>query len=172
MKKGFTLVELLIVVVLIGILSSIGITNYIRLVNNAREASLKNNMHILHIVVETFSVITLGIYPGGIDTKVKDVNPSLAGNPEGEKSIADGKRKPPFSQNALLLPHESFKNPFFPYENAIDNLFSGPPPVPPRGCVYYTGFKEDGGISSEGEPAFRYMITAYGTNGPLDLTLP
>ncbi|MEO0270797.1 MAG: prepilin-type N-terminal cleavage/methylation domain-containing protein [candidate division WOR-3 bacterium] len=172
MKKGFTLVELLIVVVIIGILSSIGIVNYIRLVNNAREASLKNNMHILHTVVEIFSVTSLGQYPGGIDTKVKDVNPSLVSHPDGEKSIADGRRKPPFSQNALLLPHESFKNPFFPDENALDNLFSGPPPVPPIGCVYYTGFKEDGNIATEGEVASKYVITAYGLKGPLDLILP
>lgn len=95
MKKAFTLVELLIVVVLIGILSSILIANYIRLVNTAREASLKNNMHILQVVVEIFSVTSLGQYPGGIDTKVK-----------------------------------------------------------------------------EGEPASSYVITAYGTNGPLDLILP
>ncbi|MEN3045462.1 MAG: type II secretion system protein [Candidatus Hydrothermales bacterium] len=172
MKRAFTLIELLIVVTIISILSVIGVFNYIRAVANAREASLKMNMHTLHTVVEIYVTISGGYYPGGIDTKIKDVNPEMADDPEGDKSIADGRRAPPFSQNALLLPHLGFKNPFKADEKAIDNLTSGPPAVPPSGCVYYTGYKEDGSITSEGEAASKYSICAFGAKKPLDLTLP
>ncbi len=172
MKKGFTLIELMIVVVIIGILSAIGFANYIYLVNRAREASVKSNMHTLHIVVESFAVFSRGLYPGGIDTKVKDVNPLLDGTDDGEKSIAGGVRVPPFPSNALILPHYGFKNPFKPIEKAIDNLTTGPPPIPPRGCVYYTAYRDDGSIANEGESAATYIITAYGADGPINITLP
>ncbi|MEN3043693.1 MAG: type II secretion system protein [Candidatus Hydrothermales bacterium] len=172
MKFAFTLIELLIVVTLIGILSAIGVVNYIRVVNNAKEASLKLNMHTLHTVVEIYATITKGHYPGGIDTKVKDVNPELSDDPEGEKSIADGRRIPPFSEKALLLPHLSFRNPFKPDVKAIDNLPVGPPAIPPSGCIYYTGYKDDGSTTSEGEVAVRYTICAFGAKKPLDLILP
>jgi len=170
MKKGFTLVELLIVIVIIGILVTISIPNFIKLINRARDASLKENMHTLHTIVEYYSVITEGIYPGGIDTKAGDLNNSVP-PPDNEKSIAGGARVPPFPENALLLPHLGFKNPFTSSEKAIDNLF-GEEPVPPVGCTYYTGYKENGEITNEGEPAKFYKIRAYGSHGPLPLILP
>jgi len=170
MKKGFTLVELLIVIVIIGILVTISIPNFIKLLNRARDTSLKQNMHILHTVVEYYSIITDGIYPGGIDTKTGDIKNGIP-PPDNEKSIAGGVRIPPFPPNALLLPHSGFKNPFISSEKAIDNLFE-PEPIPPSGCTYYTGYKENGEIANEGEPAKYYKITAYGSNGPLPLKLP
>jgi len=170
MKKGFTLVELLIVIVIIGILVTISIPNFIKLINRARDASLKENMHTLHTIVEYYSVITEGIYPGGIDTKTGDLNNSVP-PPDNEKSIAGGVRVPPFPENALLLPHSSFKNPFISSQKAIDNLFE-PEPVPPSGCTYYTGYKENGEIANEGEPAKFYKIRAYGSQGPLGFALP
>jgi len=170
MKRGFTLVELLIVIVIIGILVTISIPNFIKMVNRAKDASLKENMHILHTVVEYYSIITDGIYPGGIDTKTGDLKDGIP-PPDNEKSIAGGRRIPPFPKNALLLPHSAFKNPFVPSQKAIDNLFE-PEPVSPSGCTYYTGYKENGEITNEGEPANFYKIKAYGSKGPLPLILP
>ncbi|MDD5130223.1 MAG: prepilin-type N-terminal cleavage/methylation domain-containing protein, partial [Candidatus Omnitrophica bacterium] len=41
MKKGFTLVELIIVVIIVGILASIGLTQYNKVVEKSRAAEAR-----------------------------------------------------------------------------------------------------------------------------------
>jgi prepilin-type N-terminal cleavage/methylation domain-containing protein len=64
-KKGFTLIELMIVVVIIGILAAIAIPNFNALVGRAREASTKKNMHLLQTGAEDFAAVSSGRYPDG-----------------------------------------------------------------------------------------------------------
>ena len=52
MKRGFTIIELMIVVVIIGILVSIAIPNFYRLVDKAKAASVIANMHTTQVTVE------------------------------------------------------------------------------------------------------------------------
>jgi len=61
-RKGFTLIELMIVIVIIGILTAIGIGNYIKLMEKARVASVMANMHTTQIEVELFGTDSL-TYP-------------------------------------------------------------------------------------------------------------
>lgn len=61
-QGGFTLVELMITVIVIGILTAIAIPNFIRLQEKAREASVKTNMHTFHLVAEDYSVLSDGAY--------------------------------------------------------------------------------------------------------------
>lgn len=175
--KGFTLIELMIVVTIIGILAAIAVPNFMSTRARAKEASVRANMHSVHVCVEDFSIMAEGYYPGTIDTRVGDVLSSLGYILPGgwatmkpfAYSLADGRKLPPFSEFALLHPHASFHNPFKNSDNAIDNS-PGPPATPPSGCTYFTGFDATG-IKGDGQMATNYTICAYGRRSPILILL-
>lgn len=68
--RGFTLIELMFVVVIIGIITTIAVPNYIRFTKKAKEAVVVGNMHTVQLGIESFAVTQLGQYPQPADEAV------------------------------------------------------------------------------------------------------
>ena len=67
-QKGFTLVELLIVIVILGILAAIVIARFAGATKESKEANLKGNLRTLRAAIETFKANSKSnSYPPTID---------------------------------------------------------------------------------------------------------
>lgn len=55
-NDGFTLIELMIVMLIIGILASIAIPSYVASVRNAKEAVLKEDLHVMRTAIDSYTM--------------------------------------------------------------------------------------------------------------------
>lgn len=63
-QKGFTLVELLVVITVIGILVALAVPNMQKIRIKAKEAKVMSGVHVVQTALETFSSNHDGLYPG------------------------------------------------------------------------------------------------------------
>jgi general secretion pathway protein G len=70
-KKGFTLIELIIVLSIIGLLVGLGLPQYKSASVKAREAVLKENLFILRKLIDQYAM-DKGKYPASLQTLVQE----------------------------------------------------------------------------------------------------
>ncbi len=71
-QVGFTLVELMVVIVILGILLSLGVVKFASARDRARQASTKTNMHAFRTVVEVYATHYNGLYPDSVQNLLDD----------------------------------------------------------------------------------------------------
>jgi general secretion pathway protein G len=55
-ESGFTLVELMIVMLIIGVLAAVAIPSFISSIKNAKEAALKEDLHVLRDAIDSYTM--------------------------------------------------------------------------------------------------------------------
>ena len=76
-SKGFTLVEIMIVVAIIALLAAIAIPNLLRAKISANDALAKSTLRSLSTASETFGTANNGNYPSGITSLTAATPPYL-----------------------------------------------------------------------------------------------
>jgi prepilin-type N-terminal cleavage/methylation domain-containing protein len=97
-QRGFTLIELMVVVVVIGILVMITLANYIAMQDRARIGQVRESMHVVQLTTEAFSTRNNGMYPANAAATTADGAVTLG-------AMLPGGRMPlnPFTQATTVL---------------------------------------------------------------------
>jgi prepilin-type N-terminal cleavage/methylation domain-containing protein len=66
-QSGFTLIEMLIIVIIVLILAAVALPHYVGSQDKSREATVKNNMRVAQIAAEGYAAEKGGLYPDKID---------------------------------------------------------------------------------------------------------
>ena len=93
-QRGFTLVEILIVIILIAILAAIAIPMFLNQRGKAKDAALKDSLHSIQIGVQSYALDNNDTYPPSVATKATLVDPT-------GKTYVDNWPKNPFTNVAM-----------------------------------------------------------------------
>lgn len=66
-ESGFTLIELMVVVAIIGVLASVATPKYMGVVDRARDAATRGNIHNLRVAIHMYYAATEGHWPPSLD---------------------------------------------------------------------------------------------------------
>ena len=97
-NEGFTLIELMIVVVIIGVLASIAIPNFLSMRERALEANVKRSCHTVQLAAEDYAVRNNGLYSAA----AADITPLLPGGVLMENAFTKIASEPQFGVAGAL----------------------------------------------------------------------
>lgn len=168
-ESGFTFVELLVVVVIIGILTAIAIPNYYRMKDRAYEASVKSNMHTIRITVLDFATQANGIYPINLSQTVSQADPTIANN---NNSLAGEEPANGLLGAGALLP-SNIKNPIFSSNNIAQTEHPAPAWDQAHAGSCTIDFIDENGNQAAGSPsnARQFIITGYNKSEKIDFVI-
>lgn len=109
-KRGFTLVEILIVVVILGILAAIVVPQFTQASTEAKENSLCSNLQSLRSQIELYKVQHNDTPPDDPNQQLvycTDVSGNTAGTPSKERDAANGFIYGPYLER---VPDNPFNN--------------------------------------------------------------
>ena len=181
MKKGFTLIELMVVVVIIGILAAIAIPNFISMQRRAKEASVKNNMHTVQLAAEDFSTLSEGIYAADCGQTVNQASGglillanSIGGAVAGLQPTPPDNLLPSTFRNPVVAANNSFDSPAVAFANPQSNWAWA---AANAGGVGYTAYDATIPIPAPVAPgtspstAVLYQVVGQGVSNELALVL-
>lgn len=183
-RRGFSLVELLVFVLIVAILGSTVYPHMLGMYARSREASVKSNMFTLRVAAENFASMAEGSYPEVTTTTVGAVLTILGIPSANQALIADAdpatRATVSTSADALLPGNATYGNPFWPYANCLNSLGAcvAPGPAQPahvnnplagasgQGTVYWGPVGTAGDLAMEG-----YVIYGDGYRDMLNFAL-
>ncbi len=167
-KRGFTLVEILIVVIILGILAAIIIPQFTDASTSAKESTLKSNLQTLRSQVGLYKIQHDDGYPGDTDgDKVSDDAANFEADMIGVTDV-DG--------TAVAAGTPASYGPYMP--NIPDNPFTNDPENTPKFTLITSAAISDGVVDGDGSAHWAFVtdtgqVVAWdGDSGPAPDSIP